>query len=78
MVGNAWEWVNDWYSETFYQWSNVYDPSGPAMGQFHVLRGGSYASSAKEARTAYRYGVPADYRIQVSGVRVVCSASRFS
>ena len=33
MLGNVWEWVNDWYDENYYQNSPSQDPAGPASGQ---------------------------------------------
>jgi formylglycine-generating enzyme required for sulfatase activity len=46
MHGNAWEWVADWYSDSYY-WEclkqrTVRDPRGPDKGWSHVLRGGSW------------------------------------
>lgn len=39
MAGNADEWVNDWYSETYYTESDgSIDPTGPAEGEGRVLR----------------------------------------
>ncbi len=42
MLGNVWEWMNDWYDEKYYQTSPSQDPAGPTSDQFHVLRGGSW------------------------------------
>ena len=43
ILGNVWEWVNDWYDEKYYQSSPSQDPAGPTSGTLRVLRGGSWS-----------------------------------
>lgn len=59
--GNASEWVNDWYSakgSSELSGDKLRDPIGPAIGEFHVVRGGSWAKGhLPQLRLAYReYG----------------------
>jgi formylglycine-generating enzyme required for sulfatase activity len=56
MLGNVFEWVNDWYDENYYQNSPSQDPTGPASGQERVLRGGSWNSSPRFIRVSLRIG----------------------
>jgi formylglycine-generating enzyme required for sulfatase activity len=54
MAGNVEEWVNDWYSELYYQHSPPSNPPGPATGHYRVLRGGSWCYDSGDVRAAYR------------------------
>jgi formylglycine-generating enzyme required for sulfatase activity len=55
MSGNVWEWVNDWYSSTYYASSPSSNPTGPASGTSRVLRGGGWYVFAGSARSSSRY-----------------------
>ena len=53
MMGNVWEWVNDWYENT-YRVISKSNPKGPSDGDYKVIRGGSFESSAGALRITNR------------------------
>jgi formylglycine-generating enzyme required for sulfatase activity len=74
IVGNAWEWVNDWYSSDYYQYCLdhriVNNPPGPASGRSRVLRGGPWFFSPCYLRVASRNGyIPTDAHRGIFGFR---------
>jgi formylglycine-generating enzyme required for sulfatase activity/tRNA A-37 threonylcarbamoyl transferase component Bud32 len=73
MAGNVSDWVNDWYSDTYYQQSPSINPIGPTSGTYRVLRGGSWYGSGRNARSAYRSWDTPDIRYGIIGFR--CAAS---
>jgi formylglycine-generating enzyme required for sulfatase activity len=56
MVGNAEEWVNDWYAADYYAVSPEQNPPGPDSGEFRVARGNNWYHPAEYIRAAYRAG----------------------
>jgi len=57
MADNVAEWVNDWYSSSYYSTSPYANPPGPTTGTSRVLRGGSWKYGVFSLRTATRGGL---------------------
>jgi formylglycine-generating enzyme required for sulfatase activity len=70
MAGNVLEWVNDWYSSTYYASSPSTNPSGPDAGSSRVLRGGSWYYFGYYLRSSYRLNYAPEVASSVFGFRV--------
>jgi formylglycine-generating enzyme required for sulfatase activity len=73
MAGNVWEWVQDWFDESYYAGSPNSNPAGPPSGQFRVLRGGGYYDDGKNLRSTFRNTSFPDITFRGFGFR--CAAS---
>lgn len=68
MLGNVYEWCNDWYG--LYGGVVTTDPQGPDTGLGRILRGGAYVGYARYSRAAYRLTLTPGFRT-VAGFRPV-------
>lgn len=74
MAGNAWELCSDYFDPKEYKKFTTgvtADPSGPKTGKTRVVRGGSWAFDACEARNAFRFGIEPKLCVDVCGFRVM-------
>ena len=55
MLGNAWEWVGDWYGD--YTRSAKTDPSGPESGESRIARGSFFNYEEGFCRATRRYKI---------------------
>jgi formylglycine-generating enzyme required for sulfatase activity len=74
MAGNVWEWVGDWWSESYDANYARVDPVGPVSGTLHVARGGSWFDEGRSTPVTRRTGLTASsYRMHWVGFRCVLS-----
>jgi formylglycine-generating enzyme required for sulfatase activity len=74
MAGNVSEWVADWYADSYYgSQTEGYNPLGPNLGEYRVLRGGSWLNNGWVVRTSVRTRDYPSNRYDLFGFR--CSRS---
>ena len=72
VLGNVDEWVSDWYEGGYYKISPSQDPSGPAIGKYHGLRGGSWSAAPVGTRLTFRFVASRNHKGDDDGLRCVC------
>jgi sulfatase modifying factor 1 len=76
VVGNVWEWCEDWFDSDYYRRAPRADPPGPDRGSARVLRGGSYlchVSYCNRYRNAARSQNTPDSSMGNAGFRTVAA-----
>ena len=76
MAGNVGEWVADWYGSAYYETGSRRNPSGPEVGSFRVVRGGSWSDLPKYLLTYGRFKLPPETRNSYTGFRCARDGGR--
>jgi formylglycine-generating enzyme required for sulfatase activity len=75
ILGNCWEWTNDWYSADYFTKSPAVDPLGPDTGTQRVIRSGGWFYHAWTVRVGRRYHLRLDDPLHPNiGIRPVRTA----
>jgi len=77
MIGNVWEWTNDWYDRDYYTVTPDRNPPGPATGQYKVIRGGGWSDDdERNLMNHYRNYTDPTAKAYTIGFRCAKSAAR--
>jgi formylglycine-generating enzyme required for sulfatase activity len=76
IMGNVWEWNEDWYGENYYGSSPKDNPRGPGSGASKVYRGGSWYYIPASVRASTRYSDAPPLRGFHIGFRLVAAPSQ--
>jgi formylglycine-generating enzyme required for sulfatase activity len=71
MVGNVWEWTNDWYDENYFSQITLRNPQGPQSGRYKTIRGGSWVDNPLHKRVTNRVWFEPSERGNYIGFRCV-------
>ncbi len=74
LSGNVWEWVNDWFDDTYYAASPKRNPKGPPSGFRKSVRGGSWYNAAYYVHAGMRFALKPGMKLDSVGFRCVRDA----
>jgi Uncharacterized conserved protein len=75
MAGNVREWIKDWYSDYYFHDATASNPTGPAKGVNHTLKGGGWRDPDVYLRSASRLNHVANSPGEDRGFRCVRSGN---
>jgi len=75
LSGNAWEWVADWFTESFPR-ADRRNPKGPASGNDKVLRGGGWYDPPERLTSTKRMHAPPEHRDDSVGFRCASAVKK--
>ena len=70
MIGNVYEWCQDYYDSDYYERSPTSDPCNTTATTSRANRGGGWESTAEECRASNRSGDDPDDHYSSVGFRV--------
>lgn len=76
MLGNVYEWCNDWYRRNYYNKSPVQHPPGPIYGDSKAVRGGDWARTDYFLRASSRRYYSPHYKDVNVGFRLAKSIEK--
>lgn len=71
MAGGVAEWCQDWFARTYYESAPDENPSGPATGQYRIVRGGAWSDGPNRITVFFRNWVRPTQRTPNLGFRCV-------
>jgi len=74
MAGNVYQWVSDWYGDTYFANSPLSNPQGPATGLYKIMKGGGWDSDEVGTRSDFHL-VYSNPHVALNDIGIRCARS---